>query len=296
MFAAVGSAQSPRAVVLSPDRLVELPRLSSYDILFKQYSDEVEQNRKRIARGDPPILNFYCYRTKRGDGFDSIFTVASRCCIRYDTIATLNAMSTQLPISTGTTLILPTADGIFIFDRPQSSLEILLMHDDIAIAQNPDIWYTIGARRCFFVPQAQFSPTERAFFLDTALRMPLDTYWLSSAYGMRISPISGKWRFHSGIDLAAATGTPVYACKGGKAVLCAKGDVQLGNYIVLQHEGGMTSVYAHLSEIVVAKGATVTSGQQIGRVGQTGMATGPHLHFEIRINGAATDPQRLLSR
>lgn len=88
----------------------------------------------------------------------------------------------------------------------------------------------------------------------------------------------------------------MYACKGGTVSLAVRNDAIFGNYIIISHSGGLTSVYAHLSKISVRQGQTVRSGQTIGEVGQTGAATGPHLHFEIRRNGKATDPEELLPR
>ena len=111
---------------------------------------------------------------------------------------------------------------------------------------------------------------------------------------MRMSPLSGEMRFHRGIDLAAPEGARVYSCKSGSVVRCTKGDPIYGNYVVLKHDKGMTSIYAHLSDVFVRKGDIVIGRTPIGLVGKTGAATGPHLHFEIRINGVSTDPRGLL--
>ena len=141
------------------------------------------------------------------------------------------------------------------------------------------------------------SPTERAYFLDSSLRLPLDigTYWVSSEFGKRKNPLSGQIKNHNGIDLAAPVGTPVYAIKDGSAYCCIYGDKELGNYIILSHDmGKMTSVYAHLSEICIKQYQNVRKGDIIGYVGETGMATGPHLHFEIRQGGVPQDPRTKL--
>lgn len=281
------------------ERLVEIPRLSSYNEIFKQFCVEVEKNSMRNARGSAVEMMLYRYKVQKGE---TLFTIAARCSIPYETIATLNAIASPVALEEGTTLLIPNVAGVFVYDNPQSALEIIVAKSDYAIAQNPEILYNVAlpsaksARNCFFIQNARFSPTERAYFLDTSLRLPLDNYWLSSNFGMRISPISGKWRFHNGIDMAANEGTPVFACKGGKVQTAQKGDVTFGNYIVLAHDSGMTSLYAHLSEIQVAKGESVSGGSQIGKVGQTGLATGPHLHFEVWMNGVATDPQKLISK
>jgi murein DD-endopeptidase MepM/ murein hydrolase activator NlpD len=282
-----------KIITLDISRLPEIPNLSSFDDLFVQYSDDVEENYMSAAAGKPVYASFYTYTVRKGE---TLFTIAARCSIPYETLATLNAIPNIATPLESRKLLLPTVAGVFVFEKPQSSIEILVSKKNaLLLEQKPNIWYTIHTRKCCFLLNERFSSTERAFFLDSSLRMPLDHYWLSSAYGMRVSPISGNWKFHKGIDMAAPDGTPVYACKGGKAIICKKGDPVYGNYIILQHDEGMTSVYAHLSKIMITAGDTVYTGTQIGLVGHTGAATGPHLHFEIRINGIATDPQKLLS-
>jgi peptidoglycan hydrolase-like protein with peptidoglycan-binding domain len=96
-------------------------------------------------------------------------------------------------------------------------------------------------------------------------------------------------RMHTGIDFPAGTGTPVFAAASG-SVSFAGFDDGYGNAVVLQHSGGVATRYAHLSSFAVGPGRFVQAGGLVGRVGATGHATGPHLHFEVRVRGAATDP------
>lgn len=100
-------------------------------------------------------------------------------------------------------------------------------------------------------------------------------------------------RSHNGIDLLAEIGTPAYACRGGR-VIAATSSKGMGNYVIIQHSGGLTSVYGHLSELLVKKNAFVRQGQIIGKVGKTGNANypnmQPHLHFEVRENNSPIDP------
>jgi murein DD-endopeptidase MepM/ murein hydrolase activator NlpD len=113
---------------------------------------------------------------------------------------------------------------------------------------------------------------------------------ITSGFGMRIHPIFGVRRFHTGIDIAAPYGTLVKAGDGGE-VIKASYSTGYGYYIILYHGGGFATYYAHLSSIRVSVGQFVDRGQVIGLVGSTGWSTGPHLHFEVRINGAAKDPR-----
>ena len=123
---------------------------------------------------------------------------------------------------------------------------------------------------------------------------PLKTGYVSSEYGLRIHPIRGRAvggtrTMHNGVDVAAPTGTPVYAAAEG-TVLVSGWSWAKGNYIEIQHRGGYSTAYFHLSRRGVVTGQKVSSGQYIGAVGNTGVSTGPHLHFEVLINGSNVNP------
>ena len=120
---------------------------------------------------------------------------------------------------------------------------------------------------------------------------PLPGYSPGSAYGWRIHPIWGDMRFHAGEDIGAPTGTPILAADSGIATVIPDNGNGYGNYVIINHGGGRTTLYAHMSGFAVSNGASATQGQTIGYVGSTGNSTGPHLHFEVRVNGATTDPK-----
>lgn len=124
---------------------------------------------------------------------------------------------------------------------------------------------------------------------------PLPGYRPGSAYGWRIHPIWGDRRFHAGEDIGAPSGTPILAADSGLVTVIPDNGNGYGNYIMINHGGGRVTLYAHMSGFAVSNGATVTQGQTIGYVGSTGNSTGPHLHFEVRVNGATTDPKSYFS-
>lgn len=117
----------------------------------------------------------------------------------------------------------------------------------------------------------------------------IDAERVSSAYGVRRDPINGEQRVHKGIDIPLATGMDVRSVKGGTVI---ESDVRggYGNTVVVDHGDGVTTRYAHLSARGVAVGQTVAAGQTLGLAGQTGRATGPHLHLEVHKDGVAIDP------
>lgn len=127
--------------------------------------------------------------------------------------------------------------------------------------------------------------------------MPLNFARISSPFGYRIHPVTGVRILHTGVDLTAAVGTPVVAASDG-VVQFVGVDSGYGKHVVLRHAQGYTSYYAHLSSFAngLRVGAHVSQGQRVGAVGQTGVTTGPHLHFEVRLNNLPTDPLPLTNR
>ncbi len=116
---------------------------------------------------------------------------------------------------------------------------------------------------------------------------------VSSGYGYRIHPISGTRRLHTGIDFAAATGTSCVAAGAG-TVIYAGWYSGYGNTVIIDHGGGISTLYGHNSSICVSKGQSVSKGQLIARIGSTGNSTGPHCHFEVRVNGNCVNPSSYL--
>ncbi len=112
---------------------------------------------------------------------------------------------------------------------------------------------------------------------------------LTSLFGNRIHPITGKPNNHTGIDIAAPGGTTIMAAKSGLVITSTRNS-SYGNYVVVSHGNGQTTLYAHMSKRSVSEGQTVTQGQELGKVGSTGSSSGNHLHFEIRLNGTRQDP------
>lgn len=116
---------------------------------------------------------------------------------------------------------------------------------------------------------------------------------ITSQFGGRVHPIFGTVRMHYGVDMDGDTGEPIEAAASG-VVLSSGWRNGYGYTVVLSHGGGVTTLYAHQSELLVSAGDSVVGGQTIGRLGSTGWSTGPHLHFEIRVNSAAIDPAPFL--
>lgn len=117
--------------------------------------------------------------------------------------------------------------------------------------------------------------------------------WVTSGFAWRTSPFTGKREFHKGLDISAPRGTPVYAPARGSVTFAGR-DGSYGLCIRLKHNASLTTRFAHLNRIAIKSGQEVTRGELIGYVGNTGRSTGPHLHYEVRLNGVPVNPKRYI--
>ncbi|EOU1701336.1 peptidoglycan DD-metalloendopeptidase family protein [Clostridium perfringens] len=143
--------------------------------------------------------------------------------------------------------------------------------------------------------QSYFTPTPTPSTASTTSNSssgfirPVASSSITSSYGPRVHPVTGQYKVHTGVDFAASTGTPFVAAKDG-VVTAAEYHPAYGNMVIIDHGGGFSTLYAHASQLKVSVGQKVKQGQVVSLVGSTGYSTGPHAHFEIRINGQHVNP------
>ncbi len=147
---------------------------------------------------------------------------------------------------------------------------------------------TAGATDFDLLPPPAYADLS-PYQMTVPLLPPLEGLSLNDSFGWRRHPITGALDFHTGADLAAAPGTPIRAVLSG-IVREAGFDPSYGNYLRIDHHNGFSTLYAHCSSLLVKEGDAVRRGQRVAKAGSTGDATGPHLHFEIRLNGVCLDP------
>jgi murein DD-endopeptidase MepM/ murein hydrolase activator NlpD len=271
-----------------------ITRMDNRDTGFRQYISDVEGNRRRLAgvlrRPEETIehLTIYQYTAREGE---DIFSIAARCNIPYSALASLNRLGNPVSLEKGKLMLLPSCPGLFIPESSESEIEKL-----VAAARFPgnlsfELKINVAGKQeiYLFFPGADFTPTERAFFLNSGFKFPLKTFRLTSDYGVRKNPVTGNTVMHQGVDLAAPEGTEVYSTADG-IVTEAGYDPVYGNYIIITHQNRLSSLYGHLHSSVAVLQSTVKSGTLIGTVGSTGQSTGPHLHFELRQDGKAINP------
>ena len=136
-------------------------------------------------------------------------------------------------------------------------------------------------------------PTEERRALPVLTPVPKVKSKITSPFGLRNHPTLGRPMKHNGVDFGTGRGAEIYAAADGKVVL-AELNRSYGNYIVIEHKDGHSSAYAHLQSISITKGSMVRKGQLLGYSGSTGRSSGPHLHYEVRINGTPVNPKDFL--
>ena len=142
-----------------------------------------------------------------------------------------------------------------------------------------------------------FSGSDVPFIGADGFCSPIGENWRSvvtSEFGNRIDPITGERRGHTGMDLAVPTGTPIRAALPGTVTVSAYNQGGYGYYIIIDHGDGLSTLYGHCSQLLASAGRTVEAGDVVALSGSTGRSTGPHLHFEVRVNGERTNPRSYL--
>lgn len=241
-------------------------------------------------------LCYYTYRVKKGD---MIGYIADNFGITQDTIISVNNIHQSRLLQIGQYLKIPSMPGIIYTVRKDGetvdsiSTKYEVSADKCCKANNLERNVSLTAGTTVFVPDAELDWVTRQEINGDLFHKPIhNRYYVSSLFGWRSSPFSGKRSYHSGIDMACPTGTPIYAALGGVVSSTGFNNVY-GNYVIVTHHSGYKTLYGHMSAILVTKGKYVDTNTRIGKVGSTGMSTGPHLHFTVYKNGKTVNPAAL---
>ncbi len=260
-----------------------------------------------VAEADTAIENtnenleitYQTYRVKSGD---MIGFIADAFDVTQDTIISVNNIKQSRLIQPRQYLKIPSMPGIvYTVKRDGETPETIAAKYEVnsekcALVNLLEPGSELAAGTSLFIPDAELDWATRQEINGDLFHRPLHSrYWLSSPYGWRDSPFStGKRTFHSGVDMASSSGTPIYAALDGK-VVAAGFNSTYGNYVIIEHHSGYRSLYGHMSKIACRKGNFVYTSTVIGYVGSTGMSTGPHLHFTVYKNGKTVNPMTLLN-
>jgi murein DD-endopeptidase MepM/ murein hydrolase activator NlpD len=264
-------------------------------------SAPIPQNKKIPEEFTPllhvPGMRFSLYRTLSGDTF---FTISQKYNLLETTLRSLNQANDNSQPETGTSLIIPSNDGVFhVLKTGQGMADIARAYDiplkEILKANHKRGDADLQPGEVLYLPGASYLPRQDVKWLSLASLeikkgfLKPTTGRFADGFGPRLHPISGKEAFHEGLDLAPGWRARVVASQDGR-VLFAGLKAGFGRLIILDHGNGLTSWYAHLDEILVKPQQLAKRGDLIGKVGKTGRTTGPHLHFEIRLNGTPQNP------
>ena len=263
------------------------------DTLYRQQQDDLALSWRRRQAGEaPPPLVLYSYTLGEDD---DLFSLAAATGLPYDTLAGLNNLETPGSLRSGDALLIPNQPGLFVPVDPQGDFAAFMSRT----GRPEEDGQSLRIRRAgetvdyLFYPGASLDPEERSGFLGILFRSPLPGVVISSPYGYR-HPVTGRWSFHPGVDFPVPVGTPVLASREGKVSETGRLE-NYGVYLILDHGDGYRTVYGHLDSLLVREGEVLKAGEPLALSGNSGISTGPHLHFEIRKGGRPLEPEQLLA-
>ena len=182
----------------------------------------------------------------------------------------------------------PIPDDLEINTKKEQNELIREMHNQVK-----EFDETLSAKQVRFKSLIKQLENRRNVLACTPSIRPIRGGWITSKFGYRISSFTGLKEFHNGLDIGAATGTLIYATADGITSHTAK-ERYIGKVVLINHGYGMATRFGHLDEILVKKGQKVKRGDVIGKVGNTGRSTGPHVHYEVRLNGVKVNPRNYI--
>ncbi len=277
--------------------------------LFLSSLDEetiTDEDDSSIESGGPytaaPVLHVNVYRAKNGD---NLWSIAKKNDLDFYTLLSINRMEKANRLSIGQKIKVPNQRGLLHTVRKGDTLEDIALEKGVSIRKiirvnqilNPS---EIKPGTDLFIPGVAVSYSYSKELLENSgipaqFARPCRRSRISSTFGYRKDPFTGRRAFHSGTDFAPGYGARVTAAMDGRVTYAG----YMGGYgklVVVKHSNGYSTRYGHMSRILVRKGKYVRQGREIGKVGNTGRSTGPHLHFEVRKNGRPQNPLKFVHR
>lgn len=304
LCALLSTAAMVSSLVPSYHRLYDEPlQLPGDDQLYLSLINHLDraQSVEHDLNGELPPLASYLggieeklYTMQRGD---TLSEIALRYQVEVGTLISYNGIEDVRRITAGTTLKIPSFDGVRYVVRPGDNLSRIASANSIGVNEILDAnnleSALIQPGDVLFLPGAEISDYDYKKATGTLIIYPA-LGRLSSGYGYRADPFTGIRRFHYGIDLANITGTRVVAAMDGIVADVENRPAGYGKYVVIKHSRGYQTLYGHLNSVSVRQGQRISQGQILGTMGNTGRSTGPHLHFAIYKNNRPVNPLTIL--
>jgi len=273
-------------------QVAEIGRLHYDDSNYQSLYDSTIASKNRIIRGDrkpaydPPRI--YRYRLQAGE---DIWTVIAKTSLNIDSIATLNRIDFIGMLHEDVDVYMPDTLGLFFQaeDEERAGLaeRFEIPEDSMLSVRDP----VFKEKTLYFIPERELSFLERVYLSGVVFHAPLMGRQTSN-YGVRKDPFVNEQAFHGGVDIGTKEGKFVRASRHGKVVYAGEAN-GYGLLVVVAHDLGYHTIYAHLSEILIETNEHVDTGQALGRAGSTGRSTGGHLHFEIRRYRTPLNPENI---
>ncbi len=276
-----GGLETPGMPIVTQDTIDEINVASDADVIPEENSVD---------------LSYFSYRVRPGD---MIGRLADEFDVTTDTILSVNNIRSSRLLQIGKYLKIPTMPGIiYTVKKDNEKIESIaekfkIDAEKCALVNHCTSDTALAAGTTLFLPDAQLDWVTRQEINGDLFKKPIHARWYkSSSFGGRASPVTGVRSYHSGVDMACPTGTLIYAALPGR-VVDAGFNSTYGNYVIIAHHSGYKTLYGHMSKTEVKRGQVVTQNSLIGRVGSTGLSTGPHLHFTVFKNGKTVNPENL---
>ena len=298
IFIFIGTMGVSSLVISRETESIGLPADDGIETLMYAFieppdGDEVSVVVPALPDGLSPTLSVTKYNVKPGD---SVSGIASQFSLRTDTVVSYNGITDVYRLRAGEELQIPDMDGVIYVVRKNDNLSAIAGRHSVQLNRILDVnnlqSSLIQPGDVLFIPGARMNSIDLRRAMGTLFTKPT-VGRLSSTFGMRKDPFTGVRSMHNGVDWANTTGTAVRSSNHGTVSIVGQQAVY-GKYVVIDHQGGYQSLYAHLESYSVRKGDYVEQGSTIGELGNTGRSTGPHLHFSIYFNGKPLDPQNFV--
>ena len=271
-----------------------IPLVNEDVLAVVEGSDSSSENAAVSVNSD---LSYFTYRVKQGD---MIGKIAAKYDVSQDTLISINKIKSSRTIQVGQYIKIPRSSGILYEVKADGeTIEKIAKQYEIdavkcAAVNNISGKGTLSAGDMLFLPDAKLDWIALQEINGDLFRKPIRAAWrFTSGFGYRENPFNGSRSYHNGIDMACPTGTSIYAALPGKVVQTGYSSTY-GNFVIVAHHSGYKTLYGHMSAITCVQGQSVTQETRIGRVGSTGLSTGPHLHFTVYKNGKAISPLGLM--
>lgn len=262
------------------------------------YDEEGFEEMAELAALFEQPVTFQNYKVVAGD---TISGIAKKFGLsNISTLISINKIENVRYLVAGQKIKIPSRDGIIYTVKKGDTLESIVQKNNIRMETVLDVnelsSENLNIGQELFLPGVGLDSATLKNAMGEIFKLPIhSSFRWTSPYGNRIDPIKNVKSFHTGTDMACATGTPIYASMTGKVVYTGISNV-FGKYVIIDHANGYKTLYAHMSKIIAVKGQTVGQNTKIGLVGSTGYSTGPHLHFTVYKNGEAIDPMTVLNK